>query len=61
MMESIIQENTIHFKEFEKKIFRFVCELGQEIARTMLEITIIIWLRLVIQKNIEIKENVLHL
>ena len=24
-------------KEFEKKIFRFVCELGQEIARTMLE------------------------
>ena len=37
MMESILQENTIHFKEFEKKIFRFVCELGQEIARTMLE------------------------
>lgn len=37
MMESVTQENTIHFKEFEKKIFRFVCELGEEIARTMLE------------------------
>ena len=37
MIGSIIQENTIHFKEFEKKIFRFICELGQEIAKTMLE------------------------
>ena len=35
MMESVIQENTIHFKEFEKKIFRFVCELGQEIFEEM--------------------------
>lgn len=37
MMESILQEKRISFKEFEKKIYQFVCGLGQEIARTMLE------------------------
>lgn len=37
MMETILQENRISFKEFEKKIFQFVCGLGQEIAKTMLE------------------------
>ena len=36
-MESILQEKRISFKEFEKKIYQFVCGLGQEIARTMLE------------------------
>ena len=37
MMEIILQENSISFKEFEKKIFQFGCDLGQEIAKTMLE------------------------
>ena len=37
MMETILQENRISFKEFEKKIFQFVCGMGQEIAKTMLE------------------------
>ena len=37
MMESILQEKRISFKEFEKKIFQFVCGLGQEIAKTMQE------------------------
>ena len=36
-MESILQEKRISFKEFEKKIYQFVCGLGQEIAKTMLE------------------------
>ena len=36
-MESILQEKRISFKEFEKKIYQFVCGLGQEITRTMLE------------------------
>ena len=36
-METILQENRISFKEFEKKIFQFVCGMGQEIAKTMLE------------------------
>ena len=36
-METSLQENCIGFKKFEKKIFQFVCGLGQEIAKTMLE------------------------
>lgn len=36
-MESIVEEKLISFKELEQKIFRYVCELGCEITRTMLE------------------------
>ncbi|WP_251392882.1 UPF0236 family transposase-like protein [Mediterraneibacter agrestimuris] len=37
MMQSIVEEKRISFKELEQKIFRYVCELGCEITRTMLE------------------------
>lgn len=36
-MESIVTENLVSFKELEKKIFQYVCELGREITRIMLE------------------------
>ena len=37
MMNSIVEENRISFKELEQKIFAYVCELGREITRIMLE------------------------
>lgn len=36
-MNPIVEENLVSFKEFEKNIFDFVCELAREITRTMLE------------------------
>ncbi len=36
-MNSIVEENLVSFKELEKNIFDFVCELAREITRTMLE------------------------
>ena len=37
MMTSIVEEKLVSFKELEKKVFKFVCELGCEILRIMLE------------------------
>ena len=37
VMESIVTENLVSFKELEKKIFQYVCELGRKITRIMLE------------------------
>lgn len=37
MMKSIVKENLVSFKELEKKVFDYVCILGQEITRMMLE------------------------
>ena len=37
MMEFIVKEKLISFKELEQKIFKYVCEMGQEITRIMLE------------------------
>ena len=36
-MNPIVKENLVSFKEVEKNIFDFVCELAREITRTMLE------------------------
>ena len=36
-MKSIVEEKLVSFKELEQKIFNYVCELGREITRTMLE------------------------
>lgn len=36
-MESIVAERLVSFKELEKKIFAYVCELGREITRIILE------------------------
>lgn len=33
MMTSIVEEKLVSFKELEKKVFKFVCELGCEILR----------------------------
>lgn len=37
MMDSMIKENAVTFKEIEQEIFRFVCKLGQELTKEMLE------------------------
>ena len=37
MMSSIVEENFISFKELEQKVFKYICELGCEITRIMLE------------------------
>lgn len=37
MMKSIVNEKLVSFKEIEKKVFAYVCELGCEILRMMLE------------------------
>lgn len=37
MMKSIVEEKLVSFKELEQKIFNYVCELGREITRLMLE------------------------
>jgi len=36
-MNSIVEEKLISFKELEQKIFKFVCELGCEMTRIILE------------------------
>ena len=36
-MNLIVEENQVSFKELEQKIFAYVCELGREITRIMLE------------------------
>ena len=36
-MNLIVEENLVSFKELEQKIFSYVCELGREITKTMLE------------------------
>ena len=37
MMNTILADNLVSFKELEQKIFAFVCELGREITQIMLE------------------------
>lgn len=37
MMESIVEEKLVSFKTLEQNIFSYVCELGREITRVMLE------------------------
>lgn len=37
MMNLIVEENLVSFKELEQKIFAYVCELGRDITRIMLE------------------------
>ncbi len=37
MMKSIVEEKLVSFKELEQKIFEYVCELGREITRIILE------------------------
>lgn len=37
MMSTIVEEKLISFKELEQKIFKYVCELGCEITRILLE------------------------
>lgn len=37
MMKTIVEEKLISFKELEEKIFKYVCELGCEITRIILE------------------------
>ena len=36
-MESIVEERLVSFKELEQKIFAYVCELGREITKIILE------------------------
>lgn len=36
-MNTIVEEKLISFKELEQKVFKYVCELGCEITRTILE------------------------
>ena len=35
MMKSIVEEKLVSFKTLEQKVFRYVCELAQEITRMM--------------------------
>ena len=37
MMSTIVEEKLIYFKELEQKVFKYVCELGCEITRIILE------------------------
>ena len=37
MMKTIVEEKLVSFKELEQKIFKYVCELGCEITRVLLE------------------------
>lgn len=37
MMKSIVEEKLVSFKTLEQKVFAYVCELGREITRIMLE------------------------
>lgn len=38
MMSTIVEEKLISFKELEQKVFKYVCELGCEITRIILDI-----------------------
>ena len=37
MMESMITENGVTFKELEKNIYAWVCQLGQQFTKEFLE------------------------
>ena len=37
MMNSMIKENGVTFKELEKNIFKWVCEIGQNFTKEFLE------------------------
>lgn len=37
MMNLIVEENLVSFKELEQKIFAYVCELGRAITQIVLE------------------------
>ena len=37
MMNSIVEEKIVSFKVLEQKIFNYICELGRDITRIMLE------------------------
>ncbi|MEG1958099.1 MAG: hypothetical protein RR071_10260 [Lachnospiraceae bacterium] len=37
MMNTIVNENLVSFKELEQRIYIYVCELAREITRQMLE------------------------
>ena len=37
MMKSIVEENLVSFKTLEQNIYSYVCGLGREITRIMLE------------------------
>ncbi len=37
MMKSIVEEKLVSFKELEQKVFQYVCEIGCEITKTLLE------------------------
>ena len=37
MMNTIVDEKLISFKELEQKIFNYVCELGREMTQIILE------------------------
>ena len=39
MMDTIVEEKSITFKELEKKIFKYVCDIGIEITQKLLEKT----------------------
>ncbi len=37
MMSSMIKENGVTFKQLEKNIFKWICEIGQNFTREFLE------------------------
>ena len=37
MMNSMIKENGLNFKELEKNIFTWICQIGQEFTKDFLE------------------------
>ena len=37
MMESIVEEKLVSFKTLEQKVFDYVCELGRQMTRIILE------------------------
>ena len=37
MMDTIVEEKSITFKELEQKIFKYVCDIGVEITQKILE------------------------
>ena len=36
MMDTIIKENSITFKDLEKNIFRWICQIGQEFTKELI-------------------------
>lgn len=57
MMKSIVEEKLVSFKSLERKVFAYVCELGREITRIMLEIMMRNWQGDGINGSTGIKEN----